>query len=114
MTGDLRRLYHATRYVATEGAAEIAVRIGEPSPLLDALLGRPGVETAAFITAWNPGSRPLDLAANAAAAAQLAALVAALGLASLPQQGIPAEPGWGVEINPDWLKRAQYRSSERR
>ena len=27
---------------------------------------------------------------------------------------ISAEPGWGVEINPDWLKRAQYRSSERR
>jgi len=27
---------------------------------------------------------------------------------------ISAEPGWGVEINPDWLKRAQYRASERR
>ena len=27
---------------------------------------------------------------------------------------IPAEPGWGVEINPDWLEHAQYRSSERR
>jgi len=26
---------------------------------------------------------------------------------------IPAEPGWGVEINPDWLARAAYRSSER-
>ena len=27
---------------------------------------------------------------------------------------ISGEPGWGVEINPDWLKRAQYRLSERR
>jgi L-alanine-DL-glutamate epimerase-like enolase superfamily enzyme len=27
---------------------------------------------------------------------------------------IPDEPGWGVEINLDWLKRAQYRASERR
>jgi L-alanine-DL-glutamate epimerase-like enolase superfamily enzyme len=27
---------------------------------------------------------------------------------------ISDEPGWGVEINPDWLKRAQYRASERR
>jgi L-alanine-DL-glutamate epimerase-like enolase superfamily enzyme len=26
---------------------------------------------------------------------------------------IPEEPGWGVEITPDWLQRAQYRSSER-
>ena len=26
---------------------------------------------------------------------------------------IPAEPGWGVEINPDWLARASYRSSSR-
>jgi L-alanine-DL-glutamate epimerase-like enolase superfamily enzyme len=24
---------------------------------------------------------------------------------------IPAEPGWGVEINPEWLARAAYRSS---
>jgi L-alanine-DL-glutamate epimerase-like enolase superfamily enzyme len=24
---------------------------------------------------------------------------------------IPAAPGWGVEINPDWLERAAYRSS---
>jgi len=22
------------------------------------------------------------------------------------------EPGWGVEINPDWLDRAQYQVSE--
>jgi L-alanine-DL-glutamate epimerase-like enolase superfamily enzyme len=27
---------------------------------------------------------------------------------------ISAEPGWGVEVDPDWLKRAQYRASERR
>jgi L-alanine-DL-glutamate epimerase-like enolase superfamily enzyme len=27
---------------------------------------------------------------------------------------ISAEPGWGVEIDPDWLKRAEYRASERR
>jgi L-alanine-DL-glutamate epimerase-like enolase superfamily enzyme len=27
---------------------------------------------------------------------------------------ISEEPGWGVEIDPDWLKRAQYRASERR
>jgi len=26
---------------------------------------------------------------------------------------IPAEPGWGVEINPDWLKAAKYQKSER-
>ena len=25
---------------------------------------------------------------------------------------IPAAPGWGVEVNPDWLKRAAYRCSE--
>jgi hypothetical protein len=97
MTGDLRQLYHATRYVVTEGAAEIAVRIGEPSPLLDAMLGRRSVETGAFITAWNPGSRPLDPAANDAAAARLASLVVALGIDSLPQQGIPDEPGWAPE-----------------
>jgi L-alanine-DL-glutamate epimerase-like enolase superfamily enzyme len=25
---------------------------------------------------------------------------------------IPAAPGWGVEVSPDWLQRASYRSSE--
>jgi L-alanine-DL-glutamate epimerase-like enolase superfamily enzyme len=25
---------------------------------------------------------------------------------------IPAAPGWGVEVNPDWLQRSSYRSSE--
>jgi L-alanine-DL-glutamate epimerase-like enolase superfamily enzyme len=27
-------------------------------------------------------------------------------------RSIPAGPGWGVDINPDWLERAAYRSSE--
>ena len=26
---------------------------------------------------------------------------------------IPDGPGWGVEINPDWLEKAEYRKSER-
>ena len=25
---------------------------------------------------------------------------------------IPSEPGWGVEINPDWLNLATYQKSE--
>jgi L-alanine-DL-glutamate epimerase-like enolase superfamily enzyme len=25
---------------------------------------------------------------------------------------IPSAPGWGVEINPDWLARASYQKSE--
>ena len=25
---------------------------------------------------------------------------------------VPAEPGWGIEINPDWLERAQYQQSQ--
>jgi hypothetical protein len=25
---------------------------------------------------------------------------------------IPAEPGWGVEINPQWLANARYQKSE--
>ena len=27
---------------------------------------------------------------------------------------IPSEPGWGVEVNPDWLKSAAYQVSEKR
>jgi L-alanine-DL-glutamate epimerase-like enolase superfamily enzyme len=25
---------------------------------------------------------------------------------------IPADPGWGVEVNPEWLNRAHYQMSE--
>jgi L-alanine-DL-glutamate epimerase-like enolase superfamily enzyme len=25
---------------------------------------------------------------------------------------VPEAPGWGIEINPDWLERAAYRASE--
>jgi L-alanine-DL-glutamate epimerase-like enolase superfamily enzyme len=25
---------------------------------------------------------------------------------------IPSEPGWGVEIEPSWLERAEYRVTE--
>ncbi|HVJ53234.1 MAG TPA: DUF3293 domain-containing protein [Aliidongia sp.] len=94
---DLRHAYLATRYLFADGDREVAVRIGQASPELDALLARHGAAGAAFITAWNPGSRASDPAENLAAAERLQATVDALGLVALAHRGVPDETEWVPE-----------------
>jgi hypothetical protein len=94
---DLDSSYRATRYMVTDGTDEISVRIGMKAPALDALLDRHGASAAAFITAWNPGSRPRDRAGNDDAAARLRATAEALGLTTLPHRGAPDDPDWPAE-----------------
>ena len=89
--------YRATRYIVRDAGAEIAVRIGERSPALDALLAAHGAERGVFITAWNPGSRPQPRAANAAAAARMEAALAAAGRRWLPHEGRGEAGGWSEE-----------------
>jgi putative PIN family toxin of toxin-antitoxin system len=52
---------------------DVTLRVGAPSPALDALLGRHGVHTAAFVTAANPRGVQRSHAENAAAMATLEA-----------------------------------------
>jgi hypothetical protein len=42
----------------------LEIRIGPVSPALDVWLKEQGAETFAFITAWNPYSKPMPEAAN--------------------------------------------------
>lgn len=51
----LHRAYRRTDY---EAAGAIA-RIGDRSAAVDALLARLGAREGAFVTAWNPMSRPM-------------------------------------------------------
>ena len=62
-----RRLaaYRRAFYRADTGGGErIMIRIGRATPALDALLGREGKRRWAFLTACNPGARPLGPAEN--------------------------------------------------
>lgn len=63
-----------TTYRVNAGpAGAIDIRVGSTCPALDDLLVRHGATGWAFITAWNPMSRPLPQEENRARAAQLAA-----------------------------------------
>ena len=64
--------YRATLYrVFIPGGSPIDLRVDAASAALDALLARHGVQAWAFITAWNPGSKPVAATENAARHAQL-------------------------------------------
>jgi len=69
--------YRATSYQVRDGAHRFALRVGERSAPLDALLAACGADTWAWLTAHNPGGRPAEPAANDAAAASLEAALAA-------------------------------------
>jgi Protein of unknown function (DUF3293) len=58
---------------------ELVLRIGEPSPRLDALLEAEGATAAAYITAANPRSEPRTDAENRSAGATLDELLASAG-----------------------------------
>lgn len=96
---DLRDAYRRTRYAVldADGSVVAAVRVGETSPDVDAVLADHGATTGAFLTAWNPRSEPRDAAANDAAHARLVAELAAAGVRALPHAGIGDDPAWAPE-----------------
>ena len=55
----LREAYLDTDYIVSDDPPML-MRVGESNPDLQILLASFGVSTAAFITAWNPGSKPLS------------------------------------------------------
>jgi hypothetical protein len=58
---------------------ELVLRIGEPSPRLDALLEAEGATAAAYLTAANPRGEPKTDAENRSAGAALDELLAGAG-----------------------------------
>jgi hypothetical protein len=93
----LRRAYLDTSYRARAPQGVITIRIGETLPALDALLDAAGVRTWAFVTAWNPRSQRVPLAANEAAQRRLREHVAAAGWTSYVGAGVPARADWDPE-----------------
>lgn len=89
-TPELHRAYRRARYRLALPQGPLDFTIGTCSSGLRTLLDAAGVGTAAFLTACNPGSRPLDPATNRAAQAALLEDAARLGHATLP--GVAVDP----------------------
>jgi hypothetical protein len=70
--------------MTTYRAGGCAVRVGQRSACADRLLAARGVREAAFVTAWNPFSRPMAAGWNRRMQARLAAAA----------PGLPATGGW--------------------
>ncbi len=87
--------YQDSDYVVSD-EPELVLKIGVPSPRLDALLEKEGAPFAAFVTAANPRSKPHSAEENAKALAGLDQLVAA--------SGYPSRHGEGRESNGDWVE----------
>src|SRR5687767_10880991 len=79
------------------GDTELVLRIGEPSPRLDALLDSHEAATAAYVTAANPRGEKKSAADNAGASAVLDDLIAKSGYPRYPGEGRDPDGRWGSE-----------------
>jgi hypothetical protein len=93
----LRKTYLQTAYLVRAPQGVHALRIGACHPAFDAELSAAGVHCWSFITAWNPGSRPVDAEQNATAQGELVRVIADLGLQAWPAEGRADSGGWREE-----------------
>jgi hypothetical protein len=93
---DLIAAYRSTDYQA-DASPTVTLRIDLHDPDVDALLVGRGVETAAFLTAFNPLSEPTGNAANARAQGCLVHDLATLGIAHIAGRGIGHDGTWPPE-----------------
>lgn len=95
--GNLDAAYRQAVYRVILGGSPLDLRVDQACGGVRALLTERGVDTAAFVTACNPGSRRLDRAANRAARTALEDAVAAMGCSALPGVAIDPEGRWPDE-----------------
>jgi hypothetical protein len=76
------------------GEDELVLRIGEPSPRLDALLDSMGAPCAAFLTAANPRSSKRSPAENAQLTAALQKLIDTAGYPRYDGEGRSPDGEW--------------------
>ncbi len=94
----LERAYRDTTYrVYLPGGAAIDLLPDDRSATLDRLLARTRVREWAFLTAWNPGSRPLPGWRNAMRQRRLLDLLVRTAPVVLLAAGIPASLDWVPE-----------------
>lgn len=95
---DCAEAYVRARYGLTlADGTEAPLPLGRPAPALARAMAETGARTAAFITAWNPGSVERPEAENQAAQDRLKAAIAAAGGHWLPAEGRDPDGGWASE-----------------
>jgi hypothetical protein len=93
---DLLAAYQQALYVV-HGAPELVIRIGEPNEDLDALLEADGLETAAYLTAANPGGVLQTKMDNELSRAALHQVLADAGYLCYVGEGRDPEGDWPAE-----------------
>src|SRR5687767_9994874 len=88
----LELLYREARYVVEDGNVKLIIRLGDQNAPLNEFLREQGVDTWAFMTAYNPRSTPLTDAENEARQANL--------IAQLEDAGYTFLEGYGT--GDDW------------
>ncbi|WP_342376358.1 DUF3293 domain-containing protein [Myxococcus stipitatus] len=93
--------YRATRYVirphaSTDGVEQV-LRVGRLHPSLDAALAARGHREWAFLTAWNPGSRPRSKEENQRAQERLVSQLIAGGWGVAPAIGEAEDGSWSEQ-----------------
>jgi Protein of unknown function (DUF3293) len=100
MTADqvgLEGLYVATAFRVEAPDGHIDIRIGEKDAQIDALLSKLNAIEWAYITAWNPGSRPVPAEQNTLAHDKLLQIIRGRGFTYYEGDGIPDQEGWAPE-----------------
>jgi hypothetical protein len=111
----LLQAYRETDYTVCAQPAFV-LRVGAPCPLLAAYFTQRGLNSACWLTAWNPSSELLDAAENQARQQALEAQLQQAGwhwlpaIAAHPHNGWPPEPGcfiegMSVDTASDWGRR---------
>jgi GNAT superfamily N-acetyltransferase len=80
-------LYRESTYRFCDDSGIVALRIGERSAALQALMQSRGVATAAYLTAWNPASEPLPFEVNSQRNDRLRAELGSMGFEYLDGEG---------------------------
>lgn len=93
---ELARAYRRTSYWL-QTQPPLRVCVGEASPALDSLLKDYGVDTWAFITAFNPHSRPLGETENRARDAAFVAQLDREGWRHIACDGVDDDGTWPTE-----------------
>jgi hypothetical protein len=93
---DLLAAYKNALYVVF-GAPDLVLRIGEANEVLDALMDEEGAESAAYLTAANPGGELQDKGANDLSCAALHQILADAGYACYLGEGRDPEGDWPAE-----------------
>lgn len=94
---ELLEAYRRTEYRVADREYAFALRVDALSWQLRAVHATYGVESSAFLTAWNPGSTPTDASTNAAAQVRLTADVQALGCRWLRGEAVDPTGAWPAE-----------------